>query len=645
MKPSLTATEVSAILTSTAIDIMAPGVDRDSGYGIADALAAVAAVGAAPRAALYLQSFAAKEEVGNGNGSIEPGECGSLSVTLVNGSATVAATAISATLTTTMSPEVVQVDVPFATWADLAGGTSAASLTPFRFRLDRRTATCPLVVPFTITVTYVGGTSPLVLRFDLRTGLPPVSVLTTLGTAFPTPPTGLLETATGSQADRILRDGVPSSCAEPKTFPGTYGDSTARLYDSYTLSCSSQARCVNLVLGHLGEALFAAVYAGSFDPADVAKSYVADAGDSTPEMSLSFWAERGETYVIVVNEVYPGEAAGEPYSLTVDGVCLPCTSYRTNYACCTAELPLASLPAGTVGAAYPGATLAPTGGTGPFTFTVSSLPAGMTPAGPVTGSSLALGGTPTKAYAGTVVVSATDTATGCTTQRGYALSVGCPAPPVPLVLTAPASVPAGSPCRTASVPSRAGSTYSWTIGNGTITAGQGTSSITFTAGSAGTPVTLSVAETNAALCPSAPGTASIPVLPIGEGSTLFYTIPPCRIVDTRGSDGPFGGPALAPWSIPGRTFLLPEGTCGVPAGVSAVSANMVVIGPGAPGFLLAGPPGGTAIGASAVDFSAGQTRSNNVFLRLAPDGSGGVQVQSWSSAPAHFVLDLNGYFR
>ncbi|MEI8403262.1 MAG: hypothetical protein WCG12_20865, partial [Alcaligenaceae bacterium] len=41
-----------------------------------ETIVAVAAVGAAPRAALYIQSSAAKEEAGNGNGSIEPGECG-----------------------------------------------------------------------------------------------------------------------------------------------------------------------------------------------------------------------------------------------------------------------------------------------------------------------------------------------------------------------------------------------------------------------------------------------------------------------------------------------------------------------------------------------------------------------------------------
>src|SRR5262249_12736277 len=41
-KPSLTAWEIRDAMTSTALDIRAPGVDRDSGYGIVMAPAAMA---------------------------------------------------------------------------------------------------------------------------------------------------------------------------------------------------------------------------------------------------------------------------------------------------------------------------------------------------------------------------------------------------------------------------------------------------------------------------------------------------------------------------------------------------------------------------------------------------------------------------
>jgi hypothetical protein len=64
------------------------------------------------------------------------------------------------------------------------------------------------------------------------------------------------------------------------------------------------------------------------------------------------------------------------------------------------------------------------------------------------------------------------------------------------VLTAPLSVQPGAIGITASVPLHAGSTYSWTLTGGTITAGQGTEQITFDAGPAGTTMDLQVTESN-----------------------------------------------------------------------------------------------------------------------------------------------------
>jgi IPT/TIG domain. len=87
------------------------------------------------------------------------------------------------------------------------------------------------------------------------------------------------------------------------------------------------------------------------------------------------------------------------------------------------------------------------------------------------------------------------------------------------LFAAPLTVEAGSPNRTASVPLHAGSTYLWTIENGTITAGQGTSQITFTAGVGGTPLTLSVTEQNA--CGSVSGNATITVT---AGSAVFLPV-------------------------------------------------------------------------------------------------------------------------
>src|SRR5262249_12938396 len=67
-----------------------------------------------------------------------------------------------------------------------------------------------------------------------------------------------------------------------------------------------------------------------------------------------------------------------------------------------------------------------------------------------------------------------------------------------------------------------------------------------------------------------------------SGPLSFFTVTPCRVIDTRNPNGPLGGPALAPGGQ--RTFTL-TGQCGLPAGAKMVSVNVSVTGPTAGGFL------------------------------------------------------------
>ena len=204
------------------------------------------------------------------------------------------------------------------------------------------------------------------------------------------------------------------------------------------------------------------------------------------------------------------------------------------------------------------------------------------------------------------------------------------------VVTAPSAVGAGAPNHTASVANTAGSTYAWLITNGTITAGQGTSQITFTAGTEGIPLTLSVTVTSALGCTSAPGTAMVTVGPVGS-YTDFYTVTPCRQLDTRSTV------ALAP----GATLFVPlaGASCGIPATATAVSINVAVTQPTAMGFLTIYPADRTRPLVSNINFGAGQTRANNAIVPLAIDGSAAVKVFNGSGGTSHVIIDVNGYFQ
>jgi hypothetical protein len=209
-------------------------------------------------------------------------------------------------------------------------------------------------------------------------------------------------------------------------------------------------------------------------------------------------------------------------------------------------------------------------------------------------------------------------------------------------MSAPTEVGEGSPNRVASVASFLGATYAWTIGNGTITGGQGTNQITFTAGVAGTPLTLNV-TVMIGLCFAGGGFANVTVLPAGS-AIQFYTLTPCRLIDTRNAAGPLGGPALLPAPAPDRPFAI-AGICGVPADARAVSLNVTVTNVQSLGALLLYRGDGAPSLASSINFRPGITRANNGATRLSIDGTGAFKVQNLSAGTLDFIVDVNGYFR
>jgi hypothetical protein len=120
----------------------------------------------------------------------------------------------------------------------------------------------------------------------------------------------------------------------------------------------------------------------------------------------------------------------------------------------------------------------------------------------------------------------------------------------------------------------------------------------------------------------------------------FWTVPPCRVIDTRNPDGPLGGPALV-GSGPGRTFTIVN-QCGIPFGVAAVSVNVTITGPTTDGFLTFYPTGSSPPLNSTINFRPGLTRANNAILSLAPTGN--FDVACGGTGTVHFILDVNGYF-
>ena len=125
------------------------------------------------------------------------------------------------------------------------------------------------------------------------------------------------------------------------------------------------------------------------------------------------------------------------------------------------------------------------------------------------------------------------------------------------------------------------------------------------------------------------------------GGRRFYTVAPCRVLDTRNPNGPFGGPALSANTT--RTFTV-TGQCGVPTTAKSVAINIAVTGASSGGSLTLYGTGIPQPGTSVINYGAGQTRANNAVLNLGSAGDFVVYC-SQGSGTVNFFLDVYGYFQ
>ena len=372
--PTLNAAQMKTALTSTAIDIMAPGFDRDSGSGIVMALPAVESLGISGSANLELAAVTATENPGNGNGIIEAGEGALLNVQLQNLTGVKTATGITAALSSS-TPGVIVMQPGVSAYPDMPVGTGPQSnLSSFEFTLADNVA-CGTLVQFTLTVTYSGGLTR-VLNFSVQTGM--LTITNTLGS---TPVVPLPVTfATGPQVNRINRNGVTSACGTAKAFPGAITGS--HTYDSYSFQ-SCQAICFSpqLDAGSAGINLFESLYSPSFTPTSIGTNYSGDAGFSSNMQTFGVNLTAGTNYTVVVNDVagnpLPPPAAPNTYTVQIPSCAFNCNTYPLPVALAHDVTVTASAPQNTANANVNNGSNDPDGG--PITLT--QFPAGPYPVG------------------------------------------------------------------------------------------------------------------------------------------------------------------------------------------------------------------------------------------------------------------------
>jgi hypothetical protein len=120
--------------------------------------------------------------------------------------------------------------------------------------------------------------------------------------------------------------------------------------------------------------------------------------------------------------------------------------------------------------------------------------------------------------------------------------------------------------------------------------------------------------------------------PPGQGGLSFYTLSPCRVLDTRNPPGtpPFNGKIDVNVNNSG---------CGVPATAHSYVLNATVVPSGGLGFLTLWPQGAAQPLVSTLNAVDGAVTSNQAIV---PTTNG--SISAFGSSSTHLVLDIAGYF-
>jgi Matrixin len=125
--------------------------------------------------------------------------------------------------------------------------------------------------------------------------------------------------------------------------------------------------------------------------------------------------------------------------------------------------------------------------------------------------------------------------------------------------------------------------------------------------------------------------------------TDFFTVTPCRLLDTRDPDGTYGGPALQAGQP--RAFAA-AGQCGIPSTAVALSINVTTVTSSGDGHVTLYPAGWIQPNTSTLNFSGGQARANNAIVLLSRTSERAFDIVPavGGNGTVHLVVDVNGYF-
>ena len=133
-----------------------------------------------------------------------------------------------------------------------------------------------------------------------------------------------------TQSGRLSRNGVPSDWSTPSPFPGIVNPATKYEYVTFDFTATELAQTPYIqisIFDYVSSAQnFISAYSGSYDPTNLTKNYLGDAGSSpnyfgTNAVSFQVIAPANQDLILVLNDTHAGNytGAGSDVNILVEG--------------------------------------------------------------------------------------------------------------------------------------------------------------------------------------------------------------------------------------------------------------------------------------------------------------------------------------
>ena len=174
----------------------------------------------------------------------------------------------------------------------------------------------------------------------------------------------------------------------------------------------------------------------------------------------------------------------------------------------------------------------------------------------------------------------------------------------------------------------------------TVTMIDGNNDTTTTVGVGNQPAAVGVNSiTNRIFVPNTQDNTVSIIAGANASALQFVSVTPCRLVDTRQTDGEFGGPPIQGGTS--RSFPIPQQTpCDIPANAAAYSLNVTVVPITTLGYLTIWPTGEDQPLVSTMNSPDGRVKANAAIVPAGYQGAVSVYVTDTTNV----ILDIDGYF-